>query len=58
MLSKELIALESAITELEMLFQSLVFPSEEEAKAIRNRLMRAERRVRALTELSSPEDLK
>ena len=52
----ELLALEQAVATLESLFQSLVFENEEQAKAVRNRLMAAERRLGRLTVMCSPED--
>ena len=52
----ELLALEQAIATLEALFQSLIFENEEQAKAVRNRLMTAERRLGHLTVMCSPED--
>lgn len=55
-MTKELEALERALATLEMFFQSIVFNNQDEATALRNRLMRIERRVRALTELCTPED--
>lgn len=55
-MNNELVALESAIATLEMLFQSIEFSNEEDARRVSIRLYRTAKRLFALAEQSSPED--